>query len=325
MPALARIRGVAGPHRLGFDRVAAFSSACGSSDVRWSYSVANPMGGPWIFRMAYEAAVSNVAASNGAEVLSDHICTAGRHGGGWTVRTSTGRSIVADFVVWANGRIDVARDLPFRCHIDRLVGDVWCAYAPVLTSVPDGVVHVDSLPWGWMYALASPKGVLSVTLFTEGDQKVTPSQRETLLEESLTIGSSVSALLRDVQVKLEYRGRHSAVSCFRGTSRGVGWIAVGDAAQTVGPLSSSGIGVAMANAVHGAESRLEMLAGDGAALARHELVRRETYASYLRSRAAYYAMERRWTSEPFWQRRQSASVLAAALNSGGRSPARPIS
>jgi flavin-dependent dehydrogenase len=213
------------------------------------------MDGRWIFdRKAYEAALSNVAASNGAEVLSDHICTAGRHGGGWTVRTSTGRSIVADFVGWANGRIDVARYLPFRCHIDRLVGDDWCAYAPALTSVPDGVVHVDSLPWGWMYAPASPEGVLSVTLFTEGDQKVTPSQRETLLKESLTIAPSMSALLRDVQVKREYRGRHSAVSCFRGTSHGARWIAVGDAAQTVDPLSSGGIGVTTANAVHGAAS-----------------------------------------------------------------------
>ena len=80
MPALARIRGVAGPHRLGFGRGAALSSAWGSSDVRWSYSVANPMGGPWIFdRKAYKAALPNVAASSGAEVLRDHICTAGRH------------------------------------------------------------------------------------------------------------------------------------------------------------------------------------------------------------------------------------------------------
>jgi flavin-dependent dehydrogenase len=174
MPARARIRGVAGPHRLGFDRVGASSSAWGSSDVRRSYSVPNPMGGPWIFaRKAYEAVLLNVAASDGAELLSDHICR-------------------------------------------------------------------------------------------EGDQKVTPPQREALPKESLTIAPSVSPLLRDVQVKREYRGRHSAVSCFRGTSHGAGWIAVGDAGQTVDPLSSSGIGVATANAVHGAESLLEMVAGDPA-------------------------------------------------------------
>ena len=89
---------------------------------------------------------------------------------------------------------------------------------------------------------------------------------------------------------------------------GCGWLAAGDAAVSFDPLSSQGI-----------LTSLVMGQGAGHALAailtradRQPLIRwGAEYArlleTHLRLRAAYYALERRWPTAPFWARRQTVT------------------
>ena len=81
---------------------------------------------------------------------------------------------------------------------------------------------------------------------------------------------------------------------------GDGWLAAGDAAMGVDPLSSMGIGYAIASGIQAARvaaapstHALERYAAD---VARH-------FDAYLQRRNAYYAIETRWADSPFWKRR----------------------
>jgi flavin-dependent dehydrogenase len=82
------------------------------------------------------------------------------------------------------------------------------------------------------------------------------------------------------------------------------WLAVGDAALAVDPISGSGVVRALRTAREAAPTVLSMLTGDERRLiAAYEAERDRECAQYLRERALYYRAERRWDSAPFWRRR----------------------
>ena len=89
---------------------------------------------------------------------------------------------------------------------------------------------------------------------------------------------------------------------------GPGWVAAGDAAAGFDPLSSMGIGYALASGIQAARVASSTLAGDGdharlfaADIARH-------YQAYLERRRAWYLVEKRWQDSPFWARRQASKL-----------------
>jgi flavin-dependent dehydrogenase len=88
---------------------------------------------------------------------------------------------------------------------------------------------------------------------------------------------------------------------------GEGWAAAGDAAAAYDPLSSHGIGSALAGGRQAAATLVAALQGDAAALPAYGEGHRAGYARYLWSRHAYYADERRWPDAPFWKRRHAGS------------------
>ena len=81
------------------------------------------------------------------------------------------------------------------------------------------------------------------------------------------------------------------------------WLAVGDAALAVDPISGSGVVRALQTAKAAAATVLSCLAGDESAIAAYEAERDRECTEYLFKRARYYGMERRWPNAPFWRRR----------------------
>jgi flavin-dependent dehydrogenase len=89
---------------------------------------------------------------------------------------------------------------------------------------------------------------------------------------------------------------------------GVDWCAVGDAAMAFDPLSSQGLFNALYTGFRGAQAVAARLAGETAALAAYRdrlVLIRDAYA---RNRVGYYAQERRFRDQPFWQRRQAVAA-----------------
>jgi 2-polyprenyl-6-methoxyphenol hydroxylase-like FAD-dependent oxidoreductase len=87
------------------------------------------------------------------------------------------------------------------------------------------------------------------------------------------------------------------------------WIAVGDAALAVDPISGSGVIRALRSARAGAETALAILEGQTSeAIKAYESGRDAECTEYLRERAMYYGIEHRWSESTFWQRRTFARL-----------------
>ena len=87
-------------------------------------------------------------------------------------------------------------------------------------------------------------------------------------------------------------------------SGGTGWLATGDAALSFDPLSSQGIYKALQSGLMVAETIEAVLHGEKAAVLDWSFRNRKRFDRYLRTRQAYYGLERRWPDSVFWRRRQ---------------------
>jgi flavin-dependent dehydrogenase len=89
---------------------------------------------------------------------------------------------------------------------------------------------------------------------------------------------------------------------------GDGWLAAGDAAAAFDPLSSQGITNSLRGGIDAATAIRRYFAGSVEAITEYAQSIVAGYDAYLQTRTLYYAMERRWPSSPFWQRRISPTT-----------------
>jgi flavin-dependent dehydrogenase len=100
-------------------------------------------------------------------------------------------------------------------------------------------------------------------------------------------------------------------SCRRATF-GNGWLAVGDSAFALDPISGRGVFNALRWASPAAESIAGWLGGDDQTLRTLSGRMRLQYEEYVRQRRIYYASEQRWTDRRFWRERQGGQLAASA-------------
>ena len=86
-------------------------------------------------------------------------------------------------------------------------------------------------------------------------------------------------------------------------SSGARWLATGDAALSFDPLSAQGIYQALRSGLLAAKTIEAAFRGDNGAAAEWSSRNRHSFEGYLRTRQAYYGLERRWPGSAFWQRR----------------------
>jgi flavin-dependent dehydrogenase len=95
------------------------------------------------------------------------------------------------------------------------------------------------------------------------------------------------------------------------------WLAVGDAALAVDPISGSGVVRALQTAHAAATTVIAILTGDESRpIAAYEAELDRECTQYLRERAQYYGAERRWDSAPFWRRRIAVPQVGDSLIAG---------
>jgi flavin-dependent dehydrogenase len=85
---------------------------------------------------------------------------------------------------------------------------------------------------------------------------------------------------------------------------GEGWLAAGDAAIALDPLSSQGILSALYSGLKAAKAVIGVLAGDRDALLQYDVSILKLYTQFLRDRRLYYGVERRWPERLFWKTRR---------------------
>ena len=105
---------------------------------------------------------------------------------------------------------------------------------------------------------------------------------------------------------VRFTQRPKAFSCFSSILRQVGgedWVAVGDAAASHDPLSSTGIPHAIGMGVHGALAAANSLFSNGESLKGYQETIHDDFLQYLRTHWRYYRREDRWPDSVFWRRR----------------------
>ena len=228
--------------------------------------------------------------------------------GHWGIELQTDagiKRIVARAVMDATGR---SAKLARQCGAQRHKRDQLVAIsyqAPAQTARLQHFTLVESSQDGWWYGAGLPNGNIMVCYMSDADlinqqQLKQPEQLARLLKQSQEIQHHVAppgpeTLLHSYPANTSYIDQIA----------GAGWIAIGDAALAMDPLTSSGINSALADGMAGAQAILEYLEGNDQALRQHTHNINQTIQRYLAERLQMYQREQRWTDTPFWQRRQT--------------------
>lgn len=262
-------------------------------------------------RPAFNAALLGAAVGAGATCWRR---TRFRHaervpGGRWCLETDhpTGtRRVEADIVIDASGRraVFARQQGARRTALDRQVAVV-ALLDPAGAPLRDSATLIEATAAGWWYSAMLPDGCLATAFFSDPDLlaadrswrrtgwrallAASPHTRQRVADHGdvLSRPLRVTAARNEVLVPLS----------------GDGWLAVGDAAAAYDPLSSHGIGSALAVGGRAAATVIAHLGGDSGAFTAYAERITTGYATYLHLWRAYYADERRWPTAPFWHRR----------------------
>lgn len=276
----------------------------------------NPLGGAWnLDRRTFDDDLRRAVVRLGAELRAARVASVERDRGGWMLRTVSDRPrrIWAHTVVDASGRgARVARRLGARqVHRDHLVA--LCSLRLVDQTDQRASLYVESVEGGWWYSALLPGSRRAIVYLTDSDLLPTSgaarrdlalSARELPLIGELLSGTVAPTLAGRQRVTVARSSRLDHVV-------GPGWIAAGDAACTVDPLSGRGIVSALLTGRAAGEAAQAPIAGDGLmnASAYADLIG-ELYRDGFTRQTEAYEDEGRWAQAPFWRRRMRRTVEA---------------
>jgi flavin-dependent dehydrogenase len=178
------------------------------------------------------------------------------------------------------------------------------------TPLHDATTTIEAAPNGWWYAALVPDHRLVVAWFTDPDLLAQygawrPAAWWNLLRTSELIGPLIKDHSYSIPQQIDI---FPAGSSLLTQPTGDGWIAAGDAAASYDPLSSHGIGSALACGRSAARAIAATHTGDPTAFPTYRDRILASYTHYLHTRHAYYADEQRWPTSPFWRRRHGTAL-----------------
>lgn len=279
-------------------------SLWGDATPRLDHFLFRAHGQGWhLDRTTFDSLLWNMAAERGVTVRRPAVVDGLHpHRDGWSVGVRDLGAVVARVLVDAGGRRSplATRLGAQRRRLDRLQA-LACHARPGAALA--GYALVESCPLGWWYAAGLPDGRALVALMT--DQDIARVHRLHEAQAYLAAWRQTRLLAERVppQDRVEVCGFAAHSGCISHAA-GPGWLCVGDALIGMDPLTSSGIGCALSDALVAAPAIIGML--DGRYDAARAYVQRadQSFRRYLGERARHYAREGRWGAWPFWQRRQ---------------------
>ena len=226
---------------------------------------------------------------------------------GIDVHEAGGLSPGSNFTIDASGRsaIFATRQGAVRHPSDALVG----VFAEFETSEPcDTYTLVEAQEDGWWYS--GPIGELTAIAVWMSDSDLvrqsrvheTPHFMAKLATARFTNNRLHGARLLHKPVI------HAAQSQCLQPAAGPDWVAAGDAAMTVDPLSSQGILNALRLGRLASFVAFDHLQGRVSHERYGQLLTKE-YAAYDNTRREFYSVEQRWRQAPFWIRRAEHSEV----------------
>ncbi len=265
-------------------------SAWGSDRIDELPFVFSPYGHGWhLDRRRFERRLHERACDAGAaRVTNTSVTGVERIERGWRL-TCRGalEHVEAKFLLDATGRASrIARLLGARRVLDDpLVAVV--AFLETGEADRDTYTFVEATEHGWWYTATLPSNRLAAMFITDPPAPAFAPSGHTL------------ARIENHRYRLTAPPRVvDAGSARLDRFGGDGWLAIGDAAVSLDPLSSHGIAAALHGGMLAAEA---ILSGDAR---RYSGAMEGMWDGYTTMRRAFYAAERRWAHSPFWARFQ---------------------
>ncbi len=279
--------------------------------------VLNPFGTAWgIDRARFDRLLRDACRSVGiADRCGWRAAGMRPHDSGWTVELQQGSrhlDVMTRFVVDATGRGGrMARAAgALASRRDCLVALVGVRAAPAHAAVEE-VLLLEAAPDGWWYSCYDPAGDLVVAYLTDGDL-VRAAGRTPAVHWSDALRQSFWTRERTTgSAGRSFHVRPARSACLD-RAAGPGWVAVGDAAGSIDPLSGAGITRALSSGLQAADAVHRALQGDIAPLDAYASRSQASFLSAGTTGGSYYATERRWPRSPFWQRRASMRASASS-------------
>lgn len=308
-------RFVADGHQPGYGNRSVWG---GAAPQEYSF-IRDAYGNAWhLDRPRFDAMLAAAVSRAGGSVRSrTRVVGYERAGGRWHVDLTSKSGhleVRAGFLVDATGRSRwLARRQRARKHVhDRLVAAVAVLRPVAPGATVDSFTAVEATREGWWYTAPITDGRLVAGYLTDAD--IANHQRARTVAGWLALLDHAPATRERVLGGYELEGAirviSAGTSCLDATA-GPGWCAVGDAAAACDPLAARGLVDALSTGHWAAHA---IAAAERGGLSDFQERLRHTYARYLAQRLAYYDLERRWPSSPFWERRHQA-LLAYGLSS----------
>jgi hypothetical protein len=240
--------------------------------------------------------------------------------GAWKARSTREANLLDDVVKCGFGVMQQQRAPPQRNEhviiqwgkrriVDRMVAVAATVELPARLPL-ETLTLVETCEHGWWYSARLPGALMTIVLMSDTD---------IIQEHGLADSEQWWRLLQDqphtwARMKgARLVGRPRVIPAFSAcleAAAGPDWAAVGDAAASHDPLSSSGIARALDSGIHAARAIYDLLrVGRPDGLGDYDRRLHESFELYWEIRQRYYAMERRWPRSLFWHRRQSWVTL----------------
>jgi flavin-dependent dehydrogenase len=297
----------------------------GGDEPRVHSHLMNPWGNGWhVDRLAFDRMLAEAAGQAGVvPFVGESPATWEPSPDGWRLglraeapdgRPGRERVLSSRMLIDATGRPARCASRLGACRVpfDRLVG-VTVRFDGV-TVDRERYVLVETTADGWWYSAPLPGGGMIAMLMTDGDLCRRPQATSPAVwAERMGTAPATRARLAGARPMTAPRVVAAASHRLRRSERTRPWLAIGDAALAVDPISGSGVVRALKTARAGAEAALAWLETRSAdVIACYEADRDLECTRYLGERAAYYDLEQRFSDHPFWARRVAALSAARA-------------
>ena len=287
----------------------------GSSEPHERHFIFEADGGSYLLdRARFDRSLAKLALASGTRWLGGvRLAHLAQQGEGWAltfvdkkkVRFDVSCQLIVDATgrgAWISRRVGCKRN-----SSDSLVAIIGVFDPGSVKSHEDRRLHVQACCDGWWYSSPLPDGSRLVTKFTDRDLV---GHRESLLQrwraeiQAMRLIRSVTAG-RSFTGKLAVRCAATSITTPITTSPNAEWIAVGDAAATLDPISSHGISFAVSSGHYGARAAFDYLQGQADAVQIFGSLMQAHFNDVQDLILKYYTMEKRWQNERFWNRRHA--------------------
>jgi len=270
-------------------------SAWGSAQTYEVDFIRNVHGTGWhVDRLAFDRMLAKAAEKAGCVLFEGSRLESCKRdpGGTWSVQARD-QDLRAALI------IDAAGHHGFRCpwQPGRDIQDTLIATAVELAGTPpiaDMRMYIESAPEGWWYSAPMAGGIVCM-LFADS-----ATYRHGRLDPLAEFQPPPLTARRTAGLWVA-RSRVLKVQSARARSAGDGWLAVGERAASYDPISGRGIFNALRDGAACAKAALACLDGRPAEAQQYAQRLEREFAAYSAERRRFYARERRWPSQPFWQ------------------------